>query len=247
MKNEKIQSENLLLSGNSFVSENKDIMPGVLFIHGWRSGQDRYFNLAQDLSDRGFICLTFDLPGHQASNGDVNKLSIENYLEGCIAVYDFLTKIPKVDPNNITVIGSSFGSYLGAILASKRLIKNLVLRVPSNYPDNEFKEIKILKSSEFPGVMEWRSQKLDYNATQSLRSIHGFPGNVFIVESEKDEKVPHQTIQNYLNAVQDKQKSTYFLMKDAPHSLTGRPDLIKEFNQILVSWLISWYERTQQK
>jgi uncharacterized protein len=179
------QYKNLQLSGNVFASKNEDKMPGVLLIHGWRSGQDRFFDLAKQLADKGFVCLTFDLPGHQESGGDVNELSIENYLEAVITAYDFLIKIPKVDNQNITVIGSSFGSYLSAILSSKRPVKNLVLRVPSNYPDNEFKEIKVLKSSEFPGVMEWRSNKLGPNETLSLKAVHDFTGNIFIMSRKK--------------------------------------------------------------
>lgn len=237
MEEKKIKFKNLQLSASVFVAGNKGKMPGVLFVHGWNSGQDRFFSLAQDLAQRGYCCLTFDLPGHGRSGGDVNNLSIENYLEGCVTAYDFLVQIPSVDPNDITVIGSSFGSYLGAILTSRRSVKNLILRAPSNYPDNEFQEIKAIRGSDQPGVLEWRSEKLGYSETQSLRSIHEFHGRLLVVESEKDEMVPRQTIQNYIDATRDKGKFTYYLMKDAPHSLAGHQDLIKEFNGLVVDWL----------
>lgn len=238
MQSVKIQSKNPFLDGNLFVAENKDNMPGVLFIHGWQSGQDRFFSLAKELADKGFVGLTFDLPGHGETGGDVNTFSIEDYLKAGAAAYDFLVKVQKVDPQNITVIGSSFGSYLGTILSSIRSVRRMALRVPSNYPDDEFEEVKILRSSEHPGVMEWRSKKLDFNATKSLKAVHEFSGDIFIIESEKDEMVPHQTIQNYLDAVTDKTKLKYWTMEDAPHSLTGHPDLIEEYNKTLVDWII---------
>jgi len=232
-----VQYRNLQLSGNVFAVQNKDNMPGVLLIHGWQSGQNRMFALAEELAQKGFVCLTFDLPSHNESDGDVNNLSIKDYLEACVSAYDFLTKISKVNPNNITVIGSSFGSYLGTILTLKRSVKNLVLRVPANYPDKEFEEVKQLRGFEIPEVMDWRSKKLDPSEAMSLKALHEFNGNIFIVESEKDEMVPHQTIQNYVDAVNNKEKLKYLLMKNAPHSLTGHPDFIKQFNQELLNWM----------
>lgn len=233
----KIPYNNLKLHGNVFSANDADQRPGVLFIHGWQSGQNRFFTLAEELAQKGFICLTFDLAGHQESEGDINNLSVKNYVEACVSAYDYLTAIPRVNTNDITVIGSSFGSYLGVILTSYRPVKNLILRVPSNYPDDQFEENKKLKSSSSPEVMDWRLKKLDSRATKSLKATGEFQGNILLVESEKDELVPHQTVQNYLDAVTNKDKLTYLLMKDAPHSIMGDPELTKQFNQAVLKWL----------
>jgi hypothetical protein len=50
--------------------------------------------------------------------------------------------------------------------------------------------------------------------------------------------VPHQTIQNYLDAIDDKTKLKYLVMKGSPHSLTGHPDLIAEYNKALIDWIV---------
>src|SRR3989338_1823085 len=227
--------ENIKLAGALFKPAAGGKNRGaVLFIHGWKSKQDRFYQLAQNLSDKGFTCLTFDLPGHGESEGNPDSLSIAIYFKAVTVAYDFLA----AQSNMVSIVGSSFGSYLAAILISKRPIKNLILRTPSNYPDEEFSRVgKIRTATDYPDVVEWRKQKFDYSATESLRSVHQFNGHILIVESEKDEMVPHQTVENYLNAVPDKTKLTYYLMKDAPHSLTGYPAFIQEFNKLATDWL----------
>jgi hypothetical protein len=233
----KIQFQNLQLSGHAFASARGEALPAVLFIHGWQSKQDRFYQLAQSLAEQGHFCLTFDLPGHGASEGDTSQLSIADYLDSAVAAYDFLLA-RNIDQGKIIVIGSSFGSYLGALLTARRPVWKLSLRVPSNYPDEEFYQRQKLRSSEVPGALEWRSQPLDYTASKPLQAVHEFSGQLFIVESEKDEMVPHQTIQNYLDAVSDQSQLTYLLMKGATHNLTGHEDLIEEYNQAVLAWLI---------
>jgi esterase/lipase len=56
-----------------------------------------------------------------------------------------------------------------------------------------------------------------------------------IIESEKDDSVPHQTILNYVNAVKDKSKLTHILMKGAPHSIK-EGKFRDEVERILVDW-----------
>lgn len=237
METKQIHFNSILLKGNVFTPPGVDKAPGVLFIHGWQSSQNRLFSLAKELSEKGFTCLTFDLPGHGQSNGDINTYTIKDYLDASITAYDFLVKTPTVNPTNIIVVGSSFGSYLATILTSKRLVQKLVLRVPANYPDHEFLEIKAKNNFRQPNTVEWRTQKLDSNGTMSLNALHYFTGDILIVESEKDKDIPHQGIQNYLDAITDKQKLNYVLMKEAPHSLSGHEALIKQYNTAVVDWL----------
>ena len=57
------------------------------------------------------------------------------------------------------------------------------------------------------------------------------------MESEHDELVPHQTVQNFVDAVTDKENLEYHLMLDTPHSITKYPELKIKFNQLVVNWL----------
>lgn len=210
--------------------------PAVLFIHGWTSAQDRYYEQAEVLAEQGFICLTFDMRGHGESEGDYKVQTRQNFLNDVLAAYDLLANDKLVDASNVSVIGSSFGSYLGVLLSSKREVRNLILRVPANYPNGNMSET-IYQYAERPETLSWRQQAATYYEVESLRCLHDFNGQIIIVESGEDELVPHQTIQNYLEAVKDKGRLAYIVMKGAPHSITNFPEYKKQFSKIVSDWL----------
>lgn len=208
----------------------------ILFIHGWKSNESNYIKRAKALSELGYTCLTFSLRGHGESEGDIHKLTRQDFINDITEAYDFLAKQEDINIHKIGVVGASFGAYLATLLTKRRPVKWLVLRVPANYPDHGFEDIP---QDSYPrlslSTKEWRHQPLTYDKTIALRAIHQYPHEILIIESEKDEQIPHQTIQNYVNAVSDKSKLTYKIIKDADHSM--RKELHQqEFIDILVEW-----------
>lgn len=224
------------LDGTIFYSpDKKDKHPAILFVHGWTSERKRSFQYAKALADAGHICLLFDLRGHGTSEGNRNNSTNEDFLSDVIAAYDYLVKIKGVDSGNISAIGSSFGGYLVAILSSKRITKNLVLRAPADYPNETLQKLKKLVGGDDANIMKWRNQANQPTETYALEALHNFTGSVLLIESEHDDRIPHQTILNYMNAVKDKSKLTRIFLKDAPHSIKeGR--FKDKVEQALVDW-----------
>jgi esterase/lipase len=212
--------------------------PAALLLHGWTSSQDRMFDIAEMLSRRsGITCLTFDLSGHGKSDGEIGKHSRKEFLNDVIAAYNLLAAQPDVDLNNIGVIGSSFGGYLAALLTAHKKVEWLVMRVPADYPDEGFEEPKIPTPEDERSVnYKWRIAQRHWNTTDALRAIHNFKGKLLLVESGKDDIVPHQTIQNYADAMVEKRDLRYEIMQDAPHSLTKYPEFKAQFNELVFEW-----------
>lgn len=196
------------------------------------------FDLAEILSSRSDItCLTVDLRAHGKTEGTIGNFSSKDFLDDVMAAYDFLVVQPNIDPSRIGVVGESFGGYLASLLSAQRKLAWMVLRVPADYPDEEFNLPKIpTLAQDRPAVSQWREQKREWGATAALRAIHAFRGKILIVESENDDLVPHQTVQNYGDAVSEKRDLRYELMKDAPHSLSQHPDIKKQFNEMVFEW-----------
>lgn len=216
--------------------ELKTKNPAILFIHGWTSEKERSYQYASGLAKLGYICFLFDMRGHGESEGDINKAFIKEFLDDVLAAYDYFVKVKGVNQENISIIGSSFGGYLAALLTTKRRVKRLALRVPADYPDNTFNKSKMQNSgSENASVVAWRTKPKKPSETFALNAIHNFNGEVLVIESEKDDVVPHESVQNYLNAVKDKSKLTHIVMKGAPHSTKEGPFRDK-VEQILVDW-----------
>jgi len=236
MKDIEFTVDGLKLKGNLFYPEKiMEKNPAILFVHGWTSEKKRSFQYAEALIKLGFIVMVFDMRGHGISEGNINIATPKEFLKDCIAAYDYFSSIKGVDKENISIISSSFGSYLSSMLTSKRKIKNLVLRVPADYSNDTFEKPKMGNAGENPNVFKWRLIPKKYNETFALQALHDYDGNIIIIESEKDTIVPHPIIQNYIDAVKDKSKLTHIVMKGAPHSIKPGP-FKEEVTRILVRW-----------
>jgi len=205
---------------------------GVLFIHGWRSNKENPKAYAQQLTTAGYTCLTFDLRGMGTSEGDIATLTRKDYLNDCLAAYDKLAELENV--TSISVVGSSFGSYMACMVAARRPVKSLALRVPANYPDESFDEKQLIISDKLDA--EGLAAERPSGTTYALDALHTFKGRVLIVQSEKDEIVHPKTVESFANAVPDAAQLTLHLMKGAPHSLNTSPALKEKYGTILLHW-----------
>jgi esterase/lipase len=204
-----------------------------LFIHGWLGHQNT--TAAQALADMGCTSLTYAMRGSGDSEGDLTTLTKADFLTDAGKAYDYLRAQVSKD-TAIGVVGSSFGSYLGVLLTEQRAGRCLSLRVPANYPDDLFDTPEPTTLATRSNLYtEWRSKPLDSSQNKALNALHGFTGNVQIIESEQDEQVPHQTVVNYVNTIDDKSRLSYTVMEGATHSLKD-PVLQTAYGVFLCNW-----------
>ncbi len=236
MQDVELISNNLKLKGSLFLpAKLQDKNPAILFVHGWASEKEGSYQYAEALSKLGYICFLVDMRGHGKSEGDRNSFTIREFQDDVLVAYDYLLGVDRVEKENISAVGSSFGSYLIALLSTKRNVKNLAMRVPADHPNEDFNKLKILSGHENEAIMTWRRQPKQPNETYALDALSKFKGNVLIIESEFDDAVPHETIENYKNAVRDKTKLKYIFMKGASHSIK-EGKFRDEVEHILVDW-----------
>jgi hypothetical protein len=220
-------------------NQNQNKHPAILFLTGWNPGKlaftpsDFYAGFLADKYN--FICLTIALRG-MGSAGDITKLRRSDFLEDVISSYDFLSKLKAVDKDNITIIGESFGSYLACILCSKRRVKSVALRVPTDFPDEGFDDTpQILLAGNLS--RNWKIKEHHYTQSYALNALHSYKGSVLIVASGCDEYVPKQTTQNYLSSLSESETTHYYLMKSASHALID-PFRQMEYFKVLIRWLM---------
>jgi esterase/lipase len=128
---------------------------------------------------------------------------------------------------------------MATLLSAEREVSALSLRVPANYPDERFSDAQLPQAPDQSNtsLTEWRKQIIKYDQTRSLKSLHNFQGQIQIIEAEEDEIVPHETVQNYVNAISDKNQLDYHLMKGWPHSLGLDPQRNQQYQDMLLNWL----------
>lgn len=234
LKNIWIKVQNQKIKGTLFYPPKvKSKNPGVLFIHGWSTGEENYVKRAAAVAEKGAICLTISLRGHSKSDGKLEEFSRQDHLEDVIAAHDFLVSQENVDPNKVGVCGASYGGYLASILSSKRNIKWLALRVPALYPDEKFNIPTAQLIIEDQNV--FRQQKIETKENIALTAISQFANPMLLIESENDIVVPHQTTENYIRSMQNNKNVTHIVIKNADHDLT-KEEWKQEFIDILVKW-----------
>lgn len=197
--------------------------PGLLFVHGLRSDQGGYRRRAAVASAAlGAVCLTFDLSGHGSSPGALDDLSPREHLLDMLAAYDELTGHGQVDVDRVGVCAASYGAYLSALLVSRRPVKRLLLRAPALYADDDL---------DTP-LGRRRASRGDVRAPVLFQGLAGFGGDIMVLESERDESIPHSVIEAYLAAFP---RARHEVIAGATHGLT-EPAWQEQFLRGIVGW-----------
>src|SRR3954466_4175339 len=185
------------------------LIPGVLFVHGWGGSQEKYLARARQIAALGCVCLTFNLRGHAETEPQHETVTREDNLRDLVAAYDVLASQWVVDKESITVVGSSYGAYLAAILTELRPVRWLALRGPALYKDEDWSLPK--QQLKKYGLAAYRRLAISPDENRALGACATFRGDVLIVESEHDDIIPHPVIANYMAAF------------EKAHSLKPRP------------------------
>lgn len=208
--------------------------PGILFVHGWGGSQQRDLARAKNITGLGCVCLTFDLRGHERTEGLRGTVSREQSLADLLAAYDRLVSHPSVDPEAIAVIGTSYGGYLATILSAMRPIKWMALRVPALYWDADWNMPK--QELDRDRLAHYRRSAVTAADNRALAACKEFRGDVLLIESERDDYVPHATLMSYRTAFELAHSLTYRLVDGADHALSS--DISQSvYSSMLTNWI----------
>jgi uncharacterized protein len=209
------------------------LVAGVLFIHGWAGNREQYLIRARELASLGSVCLTFDLYGHAETASHLARVTREDNLQDVLGAYDCLVDLPLVDDSAITVVGSSYGGYLAAILASLRPVHALVLRAPALYKDADWNKPKALLDRG--QLVEYRRSTIAHADNRALAACAQFRGDVLLVESEHDDIVPSTVTANYRVAFAKARSLTVRVLDAADHGLSSQESQ-NAYTSLLSSW-----------
>ena len=211
------------LDANLVVPEGITSGAGLLFVHGLGSNQQGYLERAGAAADElGCTCLTFDLSGHGASDGHLSELFVGDHLTDVVAAYDTLAAQRSVEPERIGVSGASYGAYLAGHLIATRPVARLLLRAPALYDDG---------AVDLPLRGLHRTRRMP-EADEFLGALGRYEHEVLVVESERDETIPHRIVQRYLDALT---RGQHRVVLGADHALIEQR-WRAEFRRIVIDW-----------
>ena len=211
------------------------LLPGILFVHGWGDSKEQDLARAREMAGLGCICLTFDLRGHAGTARRQETVTREENLTDLLAAYDRFVGMAGVDPASIAVVGISYGGYLATLLTELRPVRWLALRAPAIYKDSGWEQPK-RKLHADPDFAGYRRRELPLDDNRALRASAAYRGDVLIVESARDDIVPHPVMHNYARAFAHAHSLTARIIDDADHALSD-PKWRDAYTKILVGWL----------
>ncbi|RVT90573.1 alpha/beta fold hydrolase [Sphingomonas crocodyli] len=209
-------------------------VPGFLFIHGWGGDQAEDLGHAEELARLGCICFTFDLRGHAGSDARQDAVTRKDGLEDVLAAYDYLALQPLIDRDAIGVVGTSYGGYLAMLLTAHRPVRWLAMRVPALYPDAQWDIPKARLDKD--KVRAYREQPCPIEEDRALAACARFKGDALIVESENDDRIPHQTIVAIQAAFGKANSLSHRIIHGATHAMRD-PQHQRTYSTLLTGWI----------
>ena len=144
-----------------------------------------------------------------------------------------MVDMENVDKNNISVFGSSYGGYQATLLTARRPVHHLVLKAPAQYSDELFEVPDTQRDEQ---TTQYRLQPHSPDDNMALKAIRDFNGDILFIESEKDEQVPKQVMDDYRKAITVKYE--YELLIGADHACK-----IPGTEQAYIDAMTRWFKK----
>lgn len=142
-----IQAKYPLSGTMTFPDEIDAKFPAVVIISGTgkadRDGNMKkmrmniYNDIAEFLTVHGFITLRYDKRGTHKSEGDYLSTGVNDIIEDAAACVDFLQKHPKVDNENILILGHSEGAIIAPAVHKRTPVSGLILLAGAAEPSKD--------------------------------------------------------------------------------------------------------------
>ena len=210
--------------------------PGVIFFHGFTGTKiepHRFFwKIADMLCKNGIVSLRFDYRGNGESEGAFEEFTIKDYLyDAKLMMKKFLTKVKKLDTDNISIIGLSMGGIVTSYIAPlfpevKKIVLLSAVSTPkevflggleANFPD--FKErYKNNEIFDVGGNGVTRKFIDTMKRMKPLEKIKEFQGEALIIHNEEDDTVPVNNAVLYNEVIE---KSSLHILSGNTHTFAS--------------------------
>jgi len=218
----------------------------VVLVHGFgvtKSEDGMFDNLANHLSENGFLVYRFDFSGCGESEGDYSETSLSKLKSDLSKILDFVKSQSKVDSSRIGIHAQSFGT--ATTIALEPAIQCLVMTGSISHP----KEVmsKLFGDGYHPEGISTRTKSegtitrikpqfwKDFENYDLLNSIKKINCPILFIHGSKDDRVPISEMEAYFrNANEPKEK---IIIEGVDHGLEPCREKMYE---IAVQWFKRW-------
>ncbi len=200
-----VEANERTVYGKGYRPDDKEKHPSIIMCHGYNGAHTDFTNECIYFAQNGYVAFSIDFcggSGRSKSSGLSTDMTIFTEKEDLLAVFDYLSTMEYVDPEQIYLFGGSQGGLVAALAAEERAdkVKGLALYFPAfNIPDNWRNNYKTVE--EIPETVDFWGLLLGKNFFVSMRDFYTFDNigkftkDVLIIQGDKDAIVPLSTAQ----------------------------------------------------
>lgn len=195
-----VEANDRTVYGKGYRPDDKEKHPAIIMCHGYNGAHTDFTNECIYFAQNGYVAFAIDFcggSGRSKSSGLSTDMTIFTEKEDLLAVFDYVSTMENVDPEQIYLFGGSQGGLVAAMAAEERAdkVKGLALYFPAfNIPDNwrgNYKtEAEIPETVDFWGLMLGKNFFVSMRDYYSFESLGKFSKEVLIVQGDKDDIVP---------------------------------------------------------
>ena len=208
----------------------------LLVLPGFTSSKQNYKPLVEAIIERtNTSALVIDYSGHGESPFDIQDITITENFSEVVRAYDWLRQQYPDTP--IDVMGTSYGGYFAAKLATVREVRKLIMRVPANYdPKDLYTPWRELDQEQIRNV--YRVDPNNFTKHPVLDAAQNFKGQAYLLTHELDEACPRPCTDPFAAAF----KAEAWEAKGFMHGFGATkpsPQQMNEYQDKLGEWLNS--------
>lgn len=211
----------------------------ILVLPGYTSRRARQAEFTHAVVEQtGFSALCIDYSGHGDSPFELKETRPAQHLLEVVITYDWLRK--AYPAAKISVVGSSYGGCLGAMLTKYRNVNKLVLRAPAILLPELFyttwAERLLDEENYLIKLLAYRKDSVKLRQHPLLIRNPDNKINTLVVVHENDERIPKETTDAYIDAF----GAESFIAKGFTHAVSQSPitqEQLESYQNRIADWL----------
>ncbi len=217
--------------------ESKDKYATILLVHGFGVTKEEggmFDDLADYLSQNGFLVYRFDFSGCGGSEGDYSETSLSKLKSDLSEILNFLNKQKRVDSSRLGILAQSLGTSV--VVASRPEVRAIVLMGSSAHPKKLLSELfgenynpdgissRKRSSGDITHVKPgfWK----DFQNYDLVESINGINCPILFIHGSKDEIVPLSEMEKLYDVFKGSKEK--LILDGADHGLNPHREKMHE-------------------
>lgn len=175
-------SEELFLNATDGEEINALFYPGskkevILYFHGNAGDLSNWQYISEDFTNLGYNFLIIDYRGYGKSSGIITEKGLYADAE---AAYQFLVHEKGFHPDEVIIYGRSIGTGVAVELASRHIVKGLILEAP-------YTSLKKLANEKMPFLLPSLFLRFHFD---NIGKINSVKSPVLFIHGAKDTLIP---------------------------------------------------------